>query len=184
MYRRGPFTMIALSEYIGETRVNTALRRMLETSRSRGGAPPLQTTLDLYRELQAVTPDSLRSLLRDLFEVNTIWEFDTRKAVAEQTAAGTWRVTLEVEARKEIVDTAGVETTLPMDDLVEIGVFAPLLEGQVERKVLHRQKHRIRSGRQTITVTVSERPSHAGIDPYNLLDWEEGDNIEQVEIGR
>ena len=41
MYLRGPFAMIALSEYIGETQVNTALRRMIETSRSRGGSPPL-----------------------------------------------------------------------------------------------------------------------------------------------
>jgi ABC-2 type transport system permease protein len=183
MYRRGPFAMIALSEYVGETQVNTALRRMIETSRSRGGKPPLQTTLDLYRELQAVTPDSLQSLLRDLFEINTIWEFDTRKAVAEQTEAGTWRVTLEVEARKEMADTAGVETPLPMDDLVEIGIFAPRQQGEIERKLLYRRKHRIRSGRQTITVTVSEKPEYAGIDPYNLLDWEEGDNIEGVKIG-
>ena len=184
MYRRGPFAMMALSEYVGETQVNSALRRMIEESRSRRGAPPLQTTLDLYRELQAVTPDSLQSLLRDLFEINAIWEFDTRKAVAEQTEAGTWRVTLEVEARKEMVDTAGVDTPLPMNDLVEIGIFAPLQPGEIARKVLYRQKHRIRSGKQTITVIVSEKPEYAGIDPYNLLDWAEGDNLEPLKIGR
>jgi ABC-2 type transport system permease protein len=182
MYRRGPFAMIALSEYVGETQVNTALRRMIEASRARGGAPPLQTTLDLYRELQAVTPDSLQPLLRDLFEINTIWEFDTRQATAEKTEAGTWRVTLDVEARKETVDAAGVVTTLAMDDLVEIGIFAPRQQGEIERKLLYRQKHRIRSGRQTITVTVSTQPEYAGIDPYNLLDWEEGDNIEELKI--
>lgn len=42
--------------------------------------------------------------------------------------------------------------------------------------------HRIRSGEQTITVTVPCKPALAGIDPYNLLDWEEGDNVEGVEI--
>jgi hypothetical protein len=31
-------------------------------------------------------------------------------------------------------------------------------------------------------VTVPQAPARAGIDPYNLLDWEEGDNIEPVEI--
>jgi ABC-type transport system involved in multi-copper enzyme maturation permease subunit len=184
MYRRGPFAMIALSEYVGETQVNGALRRLIEASRSRRGAAPLQTTLDLYRELRAVTPDSLRPLLRDLFEVNAVWEFDTRKAVAAPTAAGTWRVTLEVEARKESVDSAGVATPLPMDDLVEIGIFAPRPEGAIERTVLYRRKHRIRAGRQTIAVTVPQKPEYAGIDPYNLLDWEEGDNIERVKIER
>ena len=49
-------------------------------------------------------------------------------------------------------------------------------------KVRHLQKHRIRSGTQTITVLVPERPSRGGIDPYNLLDWEEGDNIEAIEV--
>ena len=28
----------------------------------------------------------------------------------------------------------------------------------------------------------AERPARAGIDPYDLLDWEEGDNIEAIEV--
>ena len=130
-----------------------------------------------------VTPDSLQSLLRDLFELNTIWTFDTKRGTAERTEAGTWRVTLEVEARKEMVDTAGVETRLPLNDLVEIGIFAPRKEGEILGKPLYWQKHRIRSGRQTITVTLPEKSDRAGIDPYNLLDWEQGDNIEGLKIG-
>ncbi len=82
-YRRGPFALYALSEYIGEERVNRALRRLLEKHRPEGA--PLATTLDLYRELQAVTPDSLQPLLHDLFEVNTFWELETERASAEQT---------------------------------------------------------------------------------------------------
>ena len=182
-YRRGPFAMIALSEYVGERQVNTALRRMIESNRARGGKPPLQTTLDLYRELQAVTPDSLQSLLRDLFEINTVWEFDLRKGTAVEVAGGKWQVTLDVEARKEVVDTAGVETILEMNDPVEIGIFAPAKEGEILGKPIYLQRHRIRSGRQTITVILPEKPDRAGIDPYNLLDYEEGDNIEELKIG-
>lgn len=37
-------------------------------------------------------------------------------------------------------------------------------------------------GTQTITVIVPGEPARGGIDPYNLLDWEEGDNIETIEI--
>jgi ABC-type transport system involved in multi-copper enzyme maturation permease subunit len=183
MYRRGPFAMIALSEYVGESRVNTALRRMIEASRSRWVGAPRQTTLDLYRELQAVTPDSLRPLLRDLFEINTVWEFDTRRAAAERIAGGRWRVTLDVEARKEVVDTAGVATPLAMDDLVEIGVFAASEDAGTLGRRLYLRKHRLRAGRQTITVTLPHEPDRAGVDPYGLLDWEEGDDIERVEKG-
>src|SRR5690606_38066540 len=84
-YRKGPYAMHALAEYVGEARVNAALRRLVEQQ-----ADSLATTLDLYRELQAVTPDSLRPLLHDLFEVNALWTFDTRQARAVPTEAGAW----------------------------------------------------------------------------------------------
>jgi hypothetical protein len=176
-YRKGPYAMHALSEYVGEARVNAALRTLVEKKVS-----SLATTLDMYRELQAVTPDSLRPLLHDLFEVNTFWTFDTKKATAAQTDAGTWQVTLDVQAHKVVADSAGKETELPMNEWVEIGIFAPAQPGEALGKPLYVQKHRVRSGRQTITVIVPNKPARGGIDPYSLLDWEEGDNIEPIEL--
>src|SRR5690606_38477918 len=169
----------ALAEYVGEERINAALGALIEKK-----ASSLATTLDLYRELQAVTPDSLKPLLHDLFEVNTFWRFDTKQARAVQADGGAWQVTFEVEAHKTIADSAGVETEVPMTEWVEIGVFAPAGPGEVLGRPLYVQKHRIHSGRQTIAVTVGDRPARGGIDPYSLLDWEEGDNIEPIEIER
>ncbi|HEX9983166.1 MAG TPA: hypothetical protein VGF69_07875 [Thermoanaerobaculia bacterium] len=183
-YRRGPFALHALSESIGRDRVDAALRRLLETHPP--GQVPLVTMLDLYRELQAVTPASLHPLLHDLFEVNTFWDFRTERATAKQTAAGTWEVKLDVKASKVVVDHAGVETVVPMDELVEIGIFAPGQKGQGELSApLHLQKHRIRSGMQTLTVTVPAKPVLAGIDPHHLLDWveaEDDENIDRVAV--
>jgi aminopeptidase N len=173
--RKAALAMHALSECIGVEPVNDALRRLFEKHRS--ATPPLPTTLDLYRELQAVTPDSLQSLLHDLFAANTFWELETERATAEQTAAGTWQVTLDVQARKVVVDEAGIETGVPMDDWVEVGVFG---EGEP-----YLQKHRIRSGKQTITVTVPRKPARAGIDPnYLLIDLKADDNIKTVRAKR
>jgi len=176
-YRKGPYALHALSEYVGEARVNGALRALVEKKVS-----SLATTIDMYRELQAVTPDSLRPLLHDLFEVNTFWTFDTKQATAVQTETGTWQVTLDVEARKVVADSAGRETELPMSEWVEIGIFAPAGPGESLGKPLYVEKHRVRSGRQTITVIVPHKPARGGIDPYNLLDWEEGDNIEPIAV--
>jgi ABC-2 type transport system permease protein len=181
-YRKGPFAFHALSEYMGREHVNLAFRRLLEAYRS--GAPPLPTSLDLYRELQAVAPDSLRYLLHDLFAANTFWELETERATATETDAGAWQVTLDVRARKVVVDPAGVETDVPMDDWVQIGVFAPTGKGPDFGEPLYMQMHRIRSGRQTITVTVPGKPADAGIDPYHLLiDLERSDNVERVDAG-
>jgi ABC-2 type transport system permease protein len=183
-YRRGPFALFALSEYMGVDRVNTALRRLNEAHRS--GEPPLATTLDLYRELHAVAPDSLKPLLHDFFEVNTVWELAMEDVTARRTAAGAWEVTLDVTARKVVADSAGVETEAPMAEWVEIGVFAPVAEGQDRLGApLYLRKHRIRSGGQTITLTVPREPFGAGIDPFHLLDWVEkdgDDNLRRAEV--
>ena len=121
LVRKGPFAMYAVQEYVGADLVNGALRRLIEKFGS--GEPPLATSLDLYRELRSVTPDSLQYLLADLFETNTYWELATKQVSAEPVG-GTWRVTMDVNARKTIVDSAGAERDVPMNDLVEIGVFA------------------------------------------------------------
>lgn len=64
------------------------------------------------------------------------------------------------------------------------GVFAPTKQqGADLGETLFLRMHRIRSGQQTITVTVSRKPSDAGIDPYVvLIDLERFDNVEEVEI--
>lgn len=172
--RKGPFALYALSQYSGKDRVDDALRSLLKKHGS--GLPPLPTSLDLYRELQAVTPEQFQYLLRDLFEKNMFWEFETQQATAQQTAAGVWQVTMDVRARKVVVDETGVETEVPMDDWIEVGVFD---EGE-----RYLQKHRIHAGKQTITVTVPQKPTRAGIDPRHLLSdlGETDNNVKAVQI--
>jgi ABC-2 type transport system permease protein len=177
-YRKGPFAMYALREYIGADRVDGALRRLLD--RHASGTPPLATSLDLYRELQAVTPEPLHYLLVDLFEENTFWELATQRVTAEQTETGDWQVMLDVQAHKVVVDTAGVETEVPMNDLIDIGVFTGA-EGEGVGEALYLQRHRVRSGEQQITVTVPRKPARAGIDPRRLLiDVEGDDNLKEI----
>ena len=147
-----------MREYIGKERIDDALRRLFEKYRL--GTPPLPTSMDLYRELQAVTPDSFQYLLHDLFEKNTFWELETERATAQQTAAGAWQVTLDVRARKVVVDEAGVETEVPMDDWLEVGVFT-------QASVPAEAPHPLRKADDT--VTVPQKPARAGIDLRHLL---------------
>lgn len=175
VYRRGALAMHALQGYVGRERVNAALRRLLR--KHEGGRPPYPTSLDLYRELRAVTPDSLRPLLADLFEESTVWSLRTVGAHAEPTGRGAWRVTLDVVAQKHRPDGAGTDVEVSMDDPVEVGVYtdggAPLYLG----------RHRVRSGRQTITVTVPQAPGRAGVDPRGLLlDRDLGENTVGVRV--
>jgi len=70
-----------------------------------------------------------------------------------------------------------------MDDWVEVGVFTSAGEGEQSEAPLYAQKHRIRTGTQTVTLTVPRKPDRAGIDPYHLLiDWETDDNVRTVKV--
>jgi ABC-2 type transport system permease protein len=176
-YHKGAVAIYTLREQIGEERVNTALRRLLE--KHRAGVPPYPTALDLYSELRTVTPDSLHSLLADLFEEITLWDVRAEAVRVEPSGTGEYRVTLDVVARKVRADSIGIETQIPMDDLVEIGVFAG---GGAGGDPLYLRQHRIRGGRQSITVTVPRAPASAGVDPYRkLIQREPDDNIVKVE---
>ncbi|HMG96741.1 MAG TPA: ABC transporter permease, partial [Gemmatimonadaceae bacterium] len=181
-YRRGPFAMYALSEYVGTERVNGVLRALIARNDSPAALPV--TTLDLYRGLKAVTPDSLQYLLHDLLEVNAFWEFKMNRVRAVESKGGSWQVTMDVRARKLVYDSAGVKTEVPMDEWIPIGVFGEAPQGHDEFSApLYVRMHRIRSGEQTITVTVPRKPVRAGIDPFHLLDWEQpeaDDNIARV----
>jgi hypothetical protein len=71
-----------------------------------------------------------------------------------------------------------------MNDWVEVGVFAPLEEGEEVGKPLYLQMHRISSGKQTITVVVPNKPERAGIDPrYLLIDLKTNNNVRKMKIG-
>lgn len=176
-YRKGVMALHALTQYTNPKAINDAMRDLLIKHGS--GKPPLANTLDLYRELKKVTPDPLHYLLSDYFEKNLYWQMKTNQANAEQIDSVNWKVTVKVNAKKYIIDSKGADISEPLNDWIEIGVFA----ADGERKPIYLQKHKITEEESTITVQVSEKPFSAGIDPYYLLfDLFLDDNWKNVKI--
>ncbi|HEX6085331.1 MAG TPA: hypothetical protein VF266_12450 [Thermoanaerobaculia bacterium] len=172
--QKGPLVMYALRQYLGEEPLNAALRRLVATHGS--GQPPFVTSRDLYRELKGATPPEYHYLLKDFLETITLWNLRTTAIAAEPAGNGAWRVTLDVEAQKFRAGGSGQETEVPMHDFVEIGVY-----GDATADPLYLRKHRIRSGRQRISVVVNGTPARAGVDPRLLLiDRNWTDNLRPV----
>ncbi len=177
-YRKGAVAMYTLRDQVGEDAVNAALRKYADKFRHDG--PPYATSLDLIGELRSVVPDSMKSLISDLFETVTLWEVKATGATVERMADGKYQVTLDVQARKVRADRAGKQMEIPMNDLVEIGVFGEGKNGALG-ELLYLERQRIVSGKQTIRVVVSQAPVRAGIDPYDkVLDRERGDNVRDL----
>jgi ABC-type transport system involved in multi-copper enzyme maturation permease subunit len=180
-YFKGAVAMYTLRERLGADAVNGALRRFRE--RFAGADAPPPTSRALFAELEAVTPDSLRPLLSDLFEHITLWSVRTDSARAEPVGGGSYRVTLFVDASKARADSVGRQTPVVMDDAVEVGVFAGSPLGSSLGETLYLKQHRIRSGKQTIVLTVPRLATRAGVDPYRkLIERERDDNVAEVVI--
>jgi aminopeptidase N len=163
-YRKGPFALYALGEYIGHDKVNLAFRRLKEQGNKSGA--PLTTTRDLYRELKTATPDSMQYLLHDLFEVNTYWKFNFEHAKAKQTKNGMWQTEIELHAEKNVYDEKGTQRKAPMNDWVEFGLFTGN-SGSKDR--IYLQKHRLHAGKQMQIIVSKVKPSQVSIDPRLLL---------------
>jgi hypothetical protein len=179
-YRKGSLVMYALRDYIGEDKVNAALRRFLADKQYQ--QPPYTTSRELVGYIRAETPPDLQYLIDDLFEHITLYDNRARSATATRTTDGRHKVVIEIDARKFRADDVGNENEIPMNDLVDVGVFAAAERGATgEGKPLYLAKHRIGSGSQRVEIVVDQEPARAGVDPYHkLIDRVSRDNTVAV----
>jgi ABC-type transport system involved in multi-copper enzyme maturation permease subunit len=177
-YRKGSLATYALRDYIGEEAMNAALRQYVEEHRFVG--PPYPLSTDLVAALRAATPPEYEYLIEDMFETITLYDNRAEAATLEENGDGTYTVTLELQSRKMRADGRGVETEIPHEDWIEVGVYGRE-DGDGEEPLLYLEKHRLESGTNEIEIVVDEEPSRAGIDPRHLLvDRVPDDNVKRV----
>lgn len=182
-YQKGSLIMYALKEAIGEERVNQALRNFLD--KFAFGTGPFPTALDLVAELRAVAPAEYQSLITDMFEKITLYDFAVEEATYREVEGG-YEITLQPTARKLYADGEGQETEAPVDTFVDIGVFPDTdeeMEDYLLPQPLYFERHRVQSGSdEDIVVTVDKLPHRVGIDPYNkMIDRNPEDNLKVLQ---
>jgi len=182
-YRKGSVVMYAIKDALGEDAVNRALANLVAESAYR--YDPYPTSRDLLRHLRAeANTEAQQQLITALFEKITLWDLELKEAAATLRDDGRYDVTLEVIARQYEADGRGEQTEVPLDLPVDIGIFtmSPDKVTEGEDHVLHFEKQRITTGTHTLSFTVNEKPSHAGIDPYNkLIDRNSDDNLKTID---
>jgi hypothetical protein len=193
-YEKGGQILYTLADYIGEDRVNLALHNFLMEHRyanagnqvdavgdTRGAAAVDQAypdTRGLVAALRAQTPADYQYLIDDGFDRIVLYDNKAVTVTSRKTPEGKYEVKLDVQARKFVVDGDGNESRAPLADYIEIGVFKGAKD---EEKPLYLERKKMTEERQTYTVLVDEKPTRAGIDPYNkLIDRIADDNLIDV----
>jgi len=162
--------MYALQDYIGEDKVNQAIRGFLKEYAFQG--PPYPTSLDLERYFRQVTPLEYQYLFDDLFLNITLYDDRALSATYTQRPDGKYDVDLTVEAKKFRADGRGQEHSIPVNDMIDIGVL------DADGKYLYLAKRKIKQDKTNFTITVDKLPAQAGIDPVDkLIDRNPDDNV-------
>lgn len=160
LYQKGGIVFNALSKYIGEDSLNLALQRFLQQHGFKSN--PYPVTLDLVKAIRQVTPDSMQYFITDNFEKIIFYDNQIKKANV-QNKDGKHLVMVELLAAKKSSDSTGKETAVAMNDFVEVGVL------DKNDSLLYLQRYRLKQGKSTLSIMVSQKPHKVVIDPRHLL---------------
>uniref|UniRef100_UPI00404B4866 M1 family aminopeptidase n=3 Tax=Gelidibacter sp. TaxID=2018083 RepID=UPI00404B4866 len=197
-YQKGSMVLYALSDYIGEDKLNNALKAYVEKVKFQ--EPPYTTSIEMVDYLKKATPDSLQYVINDMFETITLYSNNVVKASYKKLDNGKYEVTMEFNVSKYKNDEKGKryynETdrdtlnyktdkmrsplySSPLADYIDVGIFGESKDKN--ETVLYLKKHKITAINNKIKVIVDQLPKEVGIDPYNkLIDTSSDDNRMQL----
>lgn len=184
-YNKGSIVMYMIQDRLGEERVNTVLRGLVD--RYRFKPAPFARSSDLVDGLLTLarTPAE-RELILDQFYRITLYDLQAKQANVRRLPDGQYETTITVAAAKAYADGKGNEKQAAFDEQVDVGVFTArpgdLAFGK--ENVVSMQRLQIRTGEQQLRIVTRDKPVYAGIDPYlNFIDRNSNDNLIQISDG-
>jgi ABC-type transport system involved in multi-copper enzyme maturation permease subunit len=183
-YNKASVMLYNLRSFLGEDTVNKAYRSLVDDF---GYAdPPWPTSLEWYRAVDKVTPDSLKYLLEDDIKYITLYDNKVIEAKGKMNADSTWTVTMKLTAEKEHADSLGKGTSVDMADWMDIAVERWPTFGKdkdLNDVPLVQQRVKLHTGENMFTFHVKGKPSAVKIDPDHLFfDRHPDDNRMRVEV--
>lgn len=167
-YNKGSVIMYSLRDYLGEEVLNKAIRSYLEHTKFQ--EPPYTNSIEFVSYLRAATPDSLRYIIKDMFETITVYENYVKYLSYTAMKDGRYKVSLTLGSVKFRADSLGRNSKVPVADYIDAGIFASQnVKGKTTDKELLLQKVKMDKPEKTFEFIVNEKPVSAGIDPYNKL---------------
>ncbi|ULT23001.1 hypothetical protein KUH03_27585 [Sphingobacterium sp. E70] len=104
-YQKGSLVLYALSDYLGETVFNQTAKAYLKSTAFQN--PPYTTSLEFVDSFRRATPDSLRYLIKDMFETITLYNNKVESVSSKKLKNGKYQVDIQFEVAKYRVDANG-----------------------------------------------------------------------------
>ena len=159
-YGKGSLVLYALQDYIGEEKVNTALKAFLSAYKYKSIYP---TTLDFIRFLEPMIPSALQYLLTDWFKEITLYDYKLNKAIYTAIENNKYQVDIAIDASKIKIDSLGVESKNAPYNWVDIAIYSTDHKIQYSKRVLFNKEN------MNFSFEVDRIPTKVVIDPKRLL---------------
>jgi len=173
-YGKGAVILYALQDYIGEDKVNAAMRNFLEEYRYQ--PPPYPTAHDFMRHLKPQVPDTLQYLIADWFEEITLYDLRMVSASTQQQD-DQYELAVEIYGKKLKSTPEGESVEAPIADWVDVGFY----RDTDEKELIQRERVRLELDTTRLTFLLDEKPKRAAVDPLRLLiDRVYDDNVKAV----
>src|SRR5699024_3186119 len=140
-YNKGSLIFYALSDYLGEEKLNKILSNYIDKVAFQ--EPPFTTAGELVEEIKKQTPDSLQYMVKDMFEDITLYDNYIEEVSAEKLENGKYEVDIKAIVSKYKSGEQGEKTfalngdslvytnkrekevkSLPLEDYIEVGIFS------------------------------------------------------------
>ncbi|MDB5235117.1 MAG: hypothetical protein JWR44_2110 [Hymenobacter sp.] len=167
-YRKGSVVMYALQDYMGEAKLNAALKQYVAAVAFQ--QPPYTNSPEFIGYLRRAAPDSLQPYLTDAFERIALYDNRVSAATSKKLPDGRYQVDFTVKCAKFYADSLGNQRTADLGrDALPVAVFPELGKDKKPVAPLLLIKRRLRAGDNQLRFVVNKKPGSVAVDPYHLI---------------
>ncbi len=175
-YGKNYTVMLALKELIGEEKINSVLRDLIEKQKD---AERLETiSLDFLEGLYKVTPSEYHQLIDDWFKRVITYDLSVVDASYEKMSNGQYKVTASFKTKRWETGENGEIKPISINEPIPIGIFSkhPKRIKPDKKGMLYLKPHQINEDTFELEFIINQKPTYITIDPYgtrsdkNLID--------------
>jgi len=159
-YGKGAMAFNTMRHYLREEKLNGILKGFLEDYQLQE-EPPYPNSLELLERLKQATPDSLKYIIKDVFE--TITFYDNKIEKVELIPMENLKYTLKLGFSSRKYADRTHEKPLRLNDYVEIGIY------NKNEKLIQLIKYKVIGEKNKFDIRLDEKPYKVILDPNLIL---------------
>lgn len=176
-YRKGFLSMQSLKELIGEEKLNSSLKNLIDLHYKEQSA----TSSDFLDILLSKSTIQHQKLIKDWFQKIITYDLKITDVRVNESSNGKILLSMKIEA-KRFQSSSGVENEIAIDELITLGFYQEYPDRITANPIM--EKVLLDQAINEVTFTLKSKPKFIVLDPMvTRLDKDISDNIHELNSG-